>query len=185
MRINIIGAGAGWELSKGAPGSNWGVNDLCVARPVDVVVDVHHLQDFLDGRAKPGRREISIVVQELAVINLHKIPLYTVKRLKDVPTSMKYPLVEIKKEFGSDYFGSGVDYAIALAIYKGATEIHTYGVNVLLHDEYAHQKPSTEHWLGVAKGKSIKVEVHGESELLKTHDRMLYGYNIPQERKSE
>ncbi|MHC4413010.1 MAG: hypothetical protein ACYSW6_08595, partial [Planctomycetota bacterium] len=115
MRINIIGAGPGWEESKNAPGSNWGINDLIVARPVDVVIDVHPLLDYITKKKKPVRRSFNDIVRELAAVNLHDVPLYTIKPLKEVPTSMKYPLSNIRKKFG-DYFGCGVDYAIALAL---------------------------------------------------------------------
>ena len=90
------------------------------------------------------------------------VKLYTTKKIKDMPNAIPYPLDDIIKEFNSDYFGSGVDYAIAFAIYSGATEIHLWGILMILKFEYAHQKPSVEHWLGIAKGHGIKTVIHGK-----------------------
>ncbi|GAH17921.1 unnamed protein product, partial [marine sediment metagenome] len=58
-----------------------------------------------------------------------------------------YPGDEIINYFGTDFFTNTIDYMLALAIYKGATEIKMYGVSIL------HAK-STK---GITKGPSSKL----------------------------
>ena len=75
---------------------------------------------------------------------------------------------------------------IALAVYQGATEIHLYGIIMAKGKEYAHQKPSVEFWIGVAKGRGVKFRVHGYfSEILKTRNYLIYAFEIPQAFASE
>ena len=187
MRINLLGCGGGqWEKApfndKNA-GEFWGVNDTILFCPkIDVLIDVHHLKDVVRGKIKI-RRQPDVIKACLKKIKKTGVLCYSTKEVKNIPNIKPYPLKEIIKEFDSDYFGSGPDYALALAIYKGATEIHTYGVLMVCSDEYAYQKPSFEFWLGVAKGRGIKTVIHDFNNLasiLKIPGGRLYGYNIPQ-----
>ena len=102
--------------------------------------------------------------------------------MKITPGQLKQLIKEeIIKEFDSDYFGSGIDYLIALAVYEGVDEIHLYGVCMSKKSEYAHQKPSVEHWIGIAKGRGVKVRVHGKNTaILRTKNYLMYGYQKPQ-----
>jgi hypothetical protein len=46
----------------------------------------------------------------------------------------------------------------------------------MIHDsEYGHQKPSCEYYLGIARGRGLKVILPPESDLLKATTR--YGYS--------
>ena len=179
MRINITGCAPGWENVP--DGIVWGINDVHLLRNVDVIFDCHNIQNVLDGKERLGRRTVKEVKNHLRLLKEKEIPFFTTELIKGMPNSIKYPIKEIINEFDSDYFAGGVDYAIALAIYQGATEIHLYGVLMIRKGEYAFQKPSVEHWLGVAKGVGVKVKVHGMfSTILKTKNYLLYGYNSPQ-----
>ena len=186
MRVNILGCGPGWIDCPDGQGEVWGVNDLQLSRKVDLVVDCHNLARAARGAEKLGRRNQKEVKKCLKGVKKSGVPIYTTKKIKDMPNSIVYPLEKIIKEYDSDYFGSGVDYAIALAMYKGATEIHLWGILMILQFEYAHQKPSVEHWLGIAKGRGVKTVVHGQgASILKTRNGLLYGYNTIQKIISE
>jgi len=170
-RINIIGAAPGWEDAPHDKGERWGVNNTHIRMKVDLVVDIHD-------RSNPTEKWDK---DHLNALLLKGIPAYSQGAIKGYPNIKKYPLEKIINRFDSDYFGSGIDYMVALAIYKGATEIHIYGVIMMSDTEYAHQKPSVEHWIGIAKGAGIKVRVHGiHSSLLKTKNNLMYGYHTPQ-----
>lgn len=92
-----------------------------------------------------------------------------------------YPLQEVIAYFGVDYFTNTVDYALALAIYEGFSEIDIYGVNMTFGSEYEFEKPGVEFWIGQALGRDIKIKVHGEtSTILKTRDGLIYGYGTKQ-----
>jgi hypothetical protein len=181
MKVNILGCGPGWKDCMDGDGEIWGINDLHLSRRVDLIIDCHNMARAARGREELGRRGPEEVKACLKGAKKSGVPFYTTKKIKDMPNSIAYPLDEIIEEFDSDYFGSGVDYAIALAIHKGATEIHLWGILMILKFEYAHQKPSVEHWLGVAKGRGVKTVIHGQgSSILKTRNGLLYGFNTIQ-----
>ena len=170
-RINIIGSAPGFEDAPVDDGEIWGVNNTHLLRNVDRIIDIHF------NRSAPTEEKDQI---HMAEIRNKLIPTYT-NGVPDAENIFEYPLQEIIEEFDSDYFGSGIDYIIALAVYEGATEIHMYGVMMELKGEYAHQKPSVEHWIGIAKGRGVKFVVHGErTTILRTCNGLMYGYQTPQ-----
>ena len=164
MKINIIGKGDGWES---APLENsWGATQLILRRPVSMVVDMNDYSNNRWGVEESLEAEAS--KSEAKRLGIPYIGLHN------------YPLQEVIEFFGDDYFSNTIDYMIALAIYKGATEIDIYGVN-MLGDQYLFEKPGVEYWRGQAMGRGIKVTVHGKQSLVgKTPDGLLYGYDVPQ-----
>lgn len=94
------------------------------------------------------------------------------KPLDWVPRGTEYPLDVIIKEFG-DYFTNTVSYMIALAIYEGVEKLGIYGVHMAHATEYAHQRPSCEYFIGLARGRGIPVHIPVGSSLLSS--RGLYG----------
>jgi len=185
VRINILGCAPGLETAPKqgqGEGEIWGLNDVILTRKVDAVIDCHNLSRIIKGKEKI-RRSPETVKKCLKEIKRTNTLCYSIKEIKNAPSVKPYPLKEIIKEFDSDYFGSGPDYALALAIYKGATEIHTYGILMVCTDEYFYQKPSFEHWLGIAKGRRIKTVIHDSnnlSSILRLQNGLLYGYHTPQ-----
>lgn len=121
-------------------------------------------------------------VEELASMT---IPVYMQEKYPDIPPSVKYPLDKMIEEFGIErsntnhkpdaYFTNSISFMIALAIYEGFKEIHVYGVDMAIGVEYIEQRPSCEYYLGIAKGRGIKLYLPVESDLLKT--RFTYGYD--------
>lgn len=114
------------------------------------------------------------------------IPIYMVSQHPGIPNSIEFPLQSLIDEFqletirpdmrNKGYFHSSVDYMIALAISEGFEEIGVWGVDMAHETEYAYQKPSGSFWLGMAKGRGIKVTIPVESALL-NNDGYRYGYD--------
>lgn len=172
--INIIGMGKGRELAP-KKGIRWGVSRVLNDMDVDVLFDIHSIKSIPDEVKESFFSRIKKAEKIGAIV-------YSVEK-HDSPASFRYPLEDIIKEFGSDYFASSVDYALAFAIMERPDEINTYGINHAMANklEYYEQKPSSEYWIGMARGMGIRVNIHGGmSELCKTKNRMLYGFNIRQ-----
>lgn len=143
---------------------------MILRRPVDLVIDMNVYEDNRWGEKE--RREADQARQKAYESGIPYIEL------------ANYPLKEIIECFDTDYFTNTVDYALALSIYRGFTQIDLYGVNMAWGSEYFYQKPGVEYWVGRAQGQGIKVNVHGErSTILKTKDGLLYGYGIKQRRQ--
>jgi len=114
------------------------------------------------------------------------LPIYMVSQHPDIPTSVEYPLQRLIDEFDLEsmrpdmkhkgYFHSTVDLMLALAISEGFEEIGVWGVDMIHDSEYGYQKPSGSFWLGLAKGKGIKVTLPVESALL-ANEGYVYGYD--------
>ncbi|MFA5340316.1 MAG: hypothetical protein WC332_00925 [Clostridia bacterium] len=166
VKVNIIGRGKGWE---NAPCDElaWGITLINLKRKVDLVIDMNVYED---GRWGELEKQGAIKSRQLAIEN--NVPYINLG---------SYPINEIIEYFETDYFSNTIDYAIALAIYKGFTEINLYGVNMTARSEYLWQKPSLEFWIGQALGRGIKVKVHGSGSLiLRTNGGVMYGYGTPQ-----
>lgn len=169
MKIIIVGKGIGWD---NAPPLSLdyqvlGITQCNLRREFDRVIDMN---DYSDNRWGEEETEGYLASKELT-------------KAKSVPyiDLEHYPLEKVIEFFGTDYFSNTVDYAIALAIYEGYTEIDLYGINMAVGSEYEFEKPGVDFWCGVAIGKGVKVTVHGNrSMIMKTKDGLLYGYYYPQ-----
>lgn len=88
----------------------------------------------------------------------------------DVPRSQKFPLDEVLA-IGGRYLTSSAAYSIAFGIVEGYKRIEIYGVEMETQTEYSHQRPGVSYWVGIARGKGIVVDFHGEM-----FNCPLYGY---------
>ena len=86
----------------------------------------------------------------------------------DIKNYEEYPLKEILKEYGVEYFTDSVAYMVAFAIFKGYTKIKMRGCDYFWGDEiHSGKRDCVEFWLGVAKGKGIEVDVGKGGTLLR------------------
>lgn len=176
-KVIVIAKGRGWELAP-REGEIWGVNDLILRRNVKIAFHIHDLNN-------PEFLNDSVIKSVIEKINFLNIPLISTQRYEWIPSSIEYPLKEIISYFGTDYFTCSIDYILAYAIYRGFKKIDLYGVNMHTDSEYAFEKPGVEFWIAMAMGKGLKIKVYGDaSEILKTKNRKLYGYEIYQKIKT-
>lgn len=158
-----------WEI--------WGLNDLYKFKAEDDIqrwdrwFEIH--QPTLKGNDVRHSFE-----QRVAEFKTWKCPVYMQAKHPDVPTSIEYPLEKMMAEYG-DYFTNSISYMLALAIHEGAQEIGIYGVDMSASEEYGIQRPSVEYYLGIARGRGIKLDIHPACDLLKA--RFLYGYESEKE----
>jgi len=103
------------------------------------------------------------------------IPVYMIQTFDEYPTSLRYPIEDAINYVGQDYFTSSVAFMLVLAAMEGFEEIHVYGVNLAIGDEYFYEKPNAEYLIGLLRGRGLKVYVPQASALLKQFRR--YGYH--------
>lgn len=181
MVVNILAKGTGWkeiEDVKDDGSITYGVNDAFLRTDnVDVSFHMHDLEDFLNS---PRNASSTRLVINHANENPDK-RIISVKPFEQIPHLEVYPLEEIVDYFGVCYFTNTVDYMIAYALWRGATRLRYFGVNMSVRLEYIEQKPGVEFWTGIAMGRGIPVELqHEHTSILKTKDGNLYGYLTPQ-----
>ncbi len=151
----------------------WALNDLFEAIPrVDRLFQIHSRQSI---DTYTTRGEKASYIERLRAL---PVPIYMTEVHPDIPNSVKYPLEEMIAEFGG-YFTNTISYMLALAIHEGFHEIHVYGVDMAVGTEFMGQRPSCEYFLGIAKGKGIRLYIPYQSDLLKS--RFLYGFQEDEE----
>jgi len=191
MKVNIVGSGPGWEKApRDEDEVSWGFYTSAEMRgDFDIVFDMHPIPDILTGkRLKEGRTNRSI---DSCKKMLRRAPAngYTIYSLEAYDGCEKYPIKDIVKKFNTSFFTCGFDYMMALAIYRGFTEIDVYGVT-LFRSEYKFEREGISYWIGRAEGSGIKVTVHGPTSLMRIparkirgrdFDACVYGYEVPEE----
>ena len=168
MRLNIIGKSRTWVDAPYDDTPTWGITQLYLKRNVTMVIDMNV---YDDGRWGELEKKEAEAVRGLCACNG-----VTVVDLES------YPITDVIERFDTDYFSSTVDYAIALALYKGYTDIHLYGCTMSADTDYYKHKCGCDFWCGYAKGIGAKVTVHGATTIMKTVDGLIYGYDRPQDR---
>jgi hypothetical protein len=195
--VIILGKGDGWEDAPFYYDDNkvqtWGINSHIMSRPFDIIFEPHDVEWWLENcdKIRTWHKPDHQYRRHIDRVNEMEIPYLTLKHYPFIPTSKAYPVEDICREFGVDYFTGGIDYMLAYAIYKKFDKIDIYGVHTVYDDEYDYQKPSLEFWIGVAIGRGIKITVHGSHSLLrpiykgKIHDNegnnpdgLRYGYFV-------
>lgn len=157
----------------------WSVNNLYKFIPrTDRIFQMHH------PRHLTGEHHGVKGTEHIEFLQNTTTPVYMQEKYPDIPASVQYPIEQMTLEFGiprpdgsglvDGYWTNSISMMIALAIYEGFEEIWVFGVDMAVASEYVEQRPSCEYYLGIAKGRGIKVVLPVESDLLKT--RFVYGY---------
>lgn len=150
----------------------WGMNQSYIhfERRPDRWFEIH----------RPESRPDAAIPDYLDDLKVIGCPLYMIDREPQYPTSLAYPLKEVREAVPAlyhRYFTSAAAYMTALAIVEGFEEIALYGIDCSTGTEYAAQKPCLEAWLSLAAGRGIKVTVPPQSSLFKSP--FLYGFEPP------
>lgn len=82
------------------------------------------------------------------------------------PNCKPIPIPEICELMGREYFASSFSYMLGHAILEGVDEIAMWGIDLVVGEEYDHQRPNAEFLLGIAHARGIKITVPWQSSLL-------------------
>lgn len=100
-------------------------------------------------------------------------PVYMSYEEPDVPNCTLFDIdailskLRINKARARKYLTSTFAYIMAFAISEGVDKIYLYGINLTALDEYTHQRPCMEYWIGQAEARGIEVEIPAASALCK------------------
>lgn len=107
------------------------------------------------------------------------IPVVSRKHYPRIPASEPYPIDEVIRFFGVNYFTSTIPYMLADAIRLGFEKIVMHKINCFGQAmDYFHQKSCLDFWCGVALGRGVAVSISEDSHLCKPYPWMgsAYGY---------
>ncbi len=100
------------------------------------------------------------------------IYLQSPEKYPGIKAGVQFPYQPLVDRHGP-YFTSTIAWMIALAIHEEVDEIGLWGVDLMLPEEYQHQRPCVEYLLGYADAKGIKKTIPQQSSLMKP--QQLYG----------
>jgi len=162
----------------------WPLNELYMEMPI--------LREYATGWFQLHGSEPSAIrdPKQKKSLSQLKCPVWMWNQHKEIPNSVRYPREQILKHFDTygegmnpeilherdrAYFTNTISWMIALAIILKYEEIHIYGVNMAQDQEYQHQRPSCEFFIGWARGAGIGVHLPHEADLCRSW--MFYGYD--------
>lgn len=183
-KVAILGFGA---TVKDAPVSDpswdlWAMNGFWRAAKPDYNLDIAperyslwldmHTVEFTRAYGKAAGFNDA---QERWLEQTHPFPVLMLDQAPEFPSVQAFPIEDVVRKLGRDYFTSSVAYALAYALAQDdVAEIGLWGIDLVHSTEYADQRPCAEYWIGRAEAAGIKVTVHESSALLKSRGR--YGY---------
>ncbi len=174
----------------------WGLNTLWkhVERPWSRWFEMH-TEDF-----SATRLDEETMREHLEWLTTTSLPVYMLKARKEFPSSVDYPLNEVRNGLAiffnhhdRKYFASSISYMFAMAMSELAQkrehdrawhrkeyigEIAVYGVDMVKESEWGYQRPNMEYLIGLARGAGIKVTLPERGGLCKS--QWLYGYEDPE-----
>ena len=150
----------------------WGVNAVVTWRPVDVTFHMHHLDPRQD-RDSINQRTFEKIIRS-------NVPLVTLDRYKEFPSSIRFPFRWVYGTFKTDYISNSISYMVAYALYLGVKKIDMYGVNMSTQVEYMMEKGNVEAWIALARGHGAEVTVHRNEwcAIERSGDNLIYGYGV-------
>jgi hypothetical protein len=166
MKVALVGSAASSAGDAPWKDKSWQIWGLAwraqAMKRYDLMFEMHRRPRWESRMPQPAYRDA------LAAM---KCPVVMPDMQADIPPCVEFPWDWCMEKFDRQYFASSVSYMVAYALYKEATEISTFGVDMLTDSEYAIQRPNSEWWLGIAEGMGVKVTVAPGSALLKANHR--------------
>lgn len=187
--VAIIGLGPSadqyLELTKRAGGRSrfcdetWVINALGDIYSCDLIF---HMDDVRIQQIRADAKPDSNIAAMLRWLKTSKVPVITSRKHEDFPALVEFPLEEVLNELGHDYFNNTGAYAVAYAIYVGATKISLFGMDYTYPNVHDAEKgrACVEFWLGQAHARGIDIHIPKTSTLLDSmypQSSRLYGYD--------
>ena len=113
-----------------------------------------------------------------------QVPIYLVEPYPDNPNAGVWPFAYYASKYRS-YWTCTFAYQVATAIEEGFSEIHLFGLQLLLGTkrEATVESSCLNYWLGLAEGRGVKVVIHGDQAFLLEHQGLRYGADYWLERR--
>lgn len=155
----------------------WGINSIGAIIHVDRTFMMDPVSRFIDTENAGTQTEIA-----RKFFKQNKKPIVTCCLDKRVKNLELYPLEEISKSLGVCYFNNTAAYALAYAIWYGATKICLYGLDFSYKNLNMAEsgRACVEFWCAIAISKGVRLEIAHTSTLLDTSvpdNEKLYGYH--------
>jgi hypothetical protein len=166
--------GMGQLVAGSADVDVWGINSIDDESKIDVLFNIHG-DHVIRGRFEDGQAGC-MKYQDMSK------PIVMQHEWDEYPSSVRFPISEMVRHFGSTYTANTIPYMIWLGWWLGYTAMHFYGVDYwnALRVESLHERPCTEYWMGRYEQSGGMIKVPPESHLLTgfNNPREMYGYEV-------
>lgn len=157
----------------------WSINSLGNIIQCD---KVFHMDDVRIQESRAQAAPDSNIAEMLKWMRKHPGPIITSRAHPDYPGLVEFPLEAVMNTLGYAYFNGTAAYAIAYAIYYGATKISLFGCDFTYPNAHQAEKgrACVEFWLGIAAARGIKIAIAEKSTLMDTCENSgnnFYGYD--------
>lgn len=115
-------------------------------------------------------------------LKTHDKPVYTPAAYPDLcPMAVEYPIYDVVKKLGFNYFNTTVAFALCYALYLGVKRVCLYGCDFTYPDNHAAEagRGCVEFWLGYGAARGLDIAVPNDTTLLDAFvspENKLYGY---------
>ena len=166
----IVGFAPSWDQTPwDNAGELWGMNALhkiAPDKPWDAWFQLHDIDV-----AHPHDKDEHLTWLVQSRLPVYMFPEHLAKY--PIPNGIPFPRDAVMQVTNSNYFTNTVSWMIGFAILQQRTKLNIYGIDMAQETEYAHQRPSCEYFIGLARGLGMEVFIPETSDLLKT--AFLYG----------
>ncbi len=157
----------------------WAINALGDVIACDLIF---HMDDIRIQEIRMEAKPDSNIAAMVEWIRHTKTPVMTSRTYDEYPALVAFPLADVLNHLGHDYFNNTAAYAVAYAIFVGATEISLFGFDFTYANTHHAEKgrACVEFWLGNAHARGIKLHMPVETTLMdacNTREQRLYGYD--------
>lgn len=157
----------------------WAINALGDVFGADLIF---HMDDVRIQEIRAAAKPKSNIAAMLKWLKTSKTPIMTSRLHPDYPALVEFPLEDVLNKLGHDYFNSTAAWAIAYAIFKGASIISPFGMDFTYQNVHDAEKgrACVEFWLGQAHARGIKINLPATTTLMDANmpqSARLYGYD--------
>lgn len=157
----------------------WAINALGNVFDCDLIF---HMDDIRIQMIRAEAAPQSNIAAMVDWLKHSKVPVITSRPHKDFPAMAAFPLEDVLNVLGHDYFNNTAAYAVAFAIYTGATNISLFGMDYTYPNAHDAEKgrACVEFWLGQAHARGIKINLPKTTTLMDSmypRASRLYGYD--------
>ena len=133
----------------------------------DLIIDIHPPHCFME-QGKNGFPDYYTFLRTC------RVPILMQKAYPEIPSSIRFPREQIKQQWNIPV-GSQTAWLIGYYLMRGATHFGFWGVHYDHGTEYEEQRASTEHWIGIARGRGCHIVLPKDSPLCR-EPKEDYGY---------
>lgn len=143
---------------------------------------IFHMDDVRIQQVRANAKPDSNIARMLDWLKTTKTPVVTSRSHPDYQSLEEFPLAEVLNRFPLGYFNNTAPYAVAYALWSGATKISLFGMDYTYDNVVDAEKgrACVEFWLGIAAEMGVEIAMPRTTSLMDAYHEQpdrFYGYD--------